>query len=479
MSRTEQAIKGIFWTSGASYATVLISFAGNLVLARLLFPEDFGTYALATSTLTIIFVIGGFGSQEAIIQCRDSSIHALIPTAFWMTIGLGLVLSVAGTLLGLFFMNDRNELLGSLIVVLSWIRLLNMIALAYQATLVRELNYQPLAYQQFFPTLFAAIISVTMAALGFGVWSLLASELTTTMAKLIMAKRASSFRLGRQFNRIAAKWIWDFGWRSMVSRMGEVAFGKWDNLVVGYFMGTAVLGNYSVAYRLATVGSQLTQQPIAALSHSTYASAQTESDNLRLALERALFWLFRSAMLLALLVWFAGAEMTVLLYGDKWALAGDSFKNMFLFVALLPLLAHLRVFLIGSGHINRQLLTQVVQLLAFSPLLLVAAYRENLIAVSWALNVSSVITLLAMIYFVQQVVKIDWGYVMIRPLAAGLASFLLALAANQFLDGLALASWLSTGVMIALIGGIYLALMLLVNGRALRGEFDLIRTHLR
>jgi PST family polysaccharide transporter len=386
---------------------------------------------------------------------------------------------VAGTLLGLFIMNGRNQLLGSLIVILSWIRLLNMIAVGYQATLVRELDYQPLAYQQLFPTLFAAIISVTMAVLGFGVWSLLAGESASTVTKLIMAKRASSFRLGRQFNGIAAKWIWDFGWRSMVSRIGEVAFGKWDNLVVGYFMGTAVLGNYSIAYRLATVGSQLTQQPIAALSHSTYASAQMESDNLRLALERAVFWLFRNAVLLALLVWFAGADMTVLLYGDKWALAGDSFKNMFLFVALLPLLAHLRVFLIGSGHINRQLFTQIVQLLSFSPFLLVAAYRENLIAVSWALDVSSVVTLLAMIYFVQQIVEIDWGYVLTRPLAAGFAIFLLALAANQFLDGLALAAWLSTAIMIALIGSAYLAFMLLVDGRALRGEFDLIRSHLR
>ncbi|MFN2304956.1 MAG: oligosaccharide flippase family protein, partial [Anaerolineales bacterium] len=415
MSRAQRAIKGTIWTSGASYVTMLVSFAGNLMLARLLIPDDFGIYALATSALTLIFVISGFGSQEAIVQCQDKNIHHLIPTAFWMTIILGIILSLAGTTMGFYIMVRQDELAGGLLVILSWTKFVQMLSAAYQSTIFRELQYKPMAYQLLLPSLISFVIAIILALLNFGIWALLAREMVDTGVRFLMAKHASSYHLTLDFDRETANWIWQFGWRAMFSRLGEIIFGKWDNLVVGAFMGTMVLGNYTMAYRLALTGSQITQQPITVISHTTYASAQSEKDNLQLALEIAAYWLFRSAILLALLVWFIGAEMTIFLYGAQWTLASASFKNMFLFVALLPLLSHFKVFLIGSGNISLQLQTQAAQILSFFPLLILAAYRENLLAVSWALNLSSMVTLLISIYFIQTIVSVRWRYIILRP----------------------------------------------------------------
>lgn len=457
---------------------MLVSFVGNLVLARLLIPEDFGIYALAASALTVVFVISGFGSQEAIVQCRDKNIQHLIPTAFWMTIGLGVVLSIAGTLLGLFIMNRQNEIVGILIVILSWVKFAGMISAAYQATIFRELRFRPMAYQLLFPTLISFIIAIVFAVLGFGIWSLLAREIVDTGARFVMAKQASQYKLTAAFDREAASWIWDFGWRAMFSRLGEVVFGKWDNLVVGAFMGTSILGNYTMAYRLAITGSQLTQQPIAVISHATYASAQSEMANLQLALEKASYWLFRSAILLALLVWFVGSEMTVFLYGAKWAPAGASFKNMFLFVALLPLLTHFKVFLIGSGNINSQLKTQGVQILSFFPLLILAAYRENLIAVSWALNLSSIVTTVVAVYFIQHVVPVRLRYIFLRPLGVGFLTTALCFTVMPILDGLFFSAWLDLVLSIGMIVGAYLLFTLLLDGKALRNELQIIRAHI-
>jgi O-antigen/teichoic acid export membrane protein len=478
MSRAQQAIKGTIWTSGASYLTMLVSFAGNLALARLLLPEDFGTYALAASALTLVFVISGFGSQEAIVQCRDKNIRHLIPTAFWMTIGLGIVLSVIGTFMGLLIMYRQDELVGGLIVILSWVKFMAMIGAAYESTIFRELRYKPMAYQLLFPTLISFIVAVIFAALGLGILSLLIREMVDTGMRLVMAKQASNYKLTMNFDREAANWIWSFGWRTMFSRIGDVIFGKWDNLVVGALMGTTVLGNYAMAYRLAITGSQLTQQPISVISHATYASAQSEKANLQLALEKAVYWLFRSAVLLALLVWFAGAEMTIFLYGAKWKLAGASFRNMFLFVALLPLLTNFKVFLIGSGNINRQLMSQAVQILSFFPLLILATYRENLVAVSWALNLSSVATLLVTVYLVQQIVPVRWRYSFFRPLWVGLLTAILSFAAKRFFGGLVLPDWLFLVLVVAEVGGVYLLLTLVFDGRTLRNELSLIRAHL-
>ena len=478
MSRAQRAIRGTIWTSSASYVTLLVSFIGNLILARLLIPDDFGIYALATSALTLIFVISGFGSQEAIVQCRDENIRHLVPTAFWMTIILGVILSISGTILGRFITVRQDELVGGLIVILSWTKFVAMISAAYQSTIFRELRYRSMAYQLLFPTLISFVVAIILALLGFGILALLARELFDSSTRFVMAKHARNYHLTLDFDREAANWIWHFGWRAMLSRLGEVIFGKWDNLVVGALMGTAVLGNYAMAYRLAITGSQLTQQPVSVISHSTYASAQLEKENLQLALEKAAFWLFRSAVLLALLVWFAGSEMTVYLYGAQWTLAGATFKNMFLFVALLPLLTHFKVFLIGSGNINRQLQTQAVQILSFFPLLIIAASRENLLAVSWALNLSSVVTLLISVYFIQTIISIRWRYIFLRPLWAGLFTAVLTYAVTQTLDGLLQTAFLSLLLSMAVLTGAYVLFTLLLDGRSLLDELDSIRAHL-
>jgi FlaA1/EpsC-like NDP-sugar epimerase len=170
--------------------------------------------------------------------------------------------------------------------------------------------------------------------------------------------------------------------------------------------------------------------------------------------------------------------MTVYLYGAQWTLAGATFKNMFLFVALLPLLTHFKVFLIGSGNINRQLQTQAVQILSFFPLLIIAASRENLLAVSWALNLSSVVTLLISVYFIQTIISIRWRYIFLRPLWAGLFTAVLTYAVTQTLDGLLQTAFLSLLLSMAVLTGAYVLFTLLLDGRSLLDELDSIRAHL-
>ena len=71
MSQTDlkqKAVKGIFWSFCERFGSLLILFVANVVLARLLTPEEFGTVGILMAFVLIsqILVDGGLGN--ALIQ---------------------------------------------------------------------------------------------------------------------------------------------------------------------------------------------------------------------------------------------------------------------------------------------------------------------------------------------------------------------------------------------------------------------------
>ena len=178
MSLTKRILTGTGWVGTAAYVNAGLSFVGNIFLARLLMPNDFGIYALAASFLSLIFMISGFGTQEAIVQCRDDTLEELIPTAFWMTIALGIILTLMGNALGLFLLPRYGEKVAVLVVLLSWLSLVSMISNTYGAILQRQLIYKPIAITQMLGTFISYSVAILAAYGNYGIWSLFISRST-------------------------------------------------------------------------------------------------------------------------------------------------------------------------------------------------------------------------------------------------------------------------------------------------------------
>ena len=67
-SLKDQTISGLIWTSLERFGTMGISFITNLILARLLSPDDFGTIGMLAIFIMLsnTFVEGGFGAAQAV-----------------------------------------------------------------------------------------------------------------------------------------------------------------------------------------------------------------------------------------------------------------------------------------------------------------------------------------------------------------------------------------------------------------------------
>lgn len=420
MGLGKRALVGVGWTSVAAYTGALISFAGNVSLARLLGPADFGVYALATSMSTIVFLVSAFGSQEAIVQCREEGIQHLIPTALWMTIGLGITLASIGTLTGLYLRSTYGRSTGILVILLSWVNFSSMLNSACGAILQRALNYKPIAIIGTVATFISFSIAVLVAYCQGGVWSLLVREALQAVLMLLGLLVVTGYRLPFKFDRQAAGWIWNFGWKIMASGIGESLLTSLDKLAIGAFLGTITLGYYSIAYRLTVVGHQFSQGVVSSVSFSTFATLQNNLPRLCAVFERLYYWLFRLTLLLGLFVWFGGAALVVLVYGSQWQMAGNTFHQMSIVLVLLPLTGALKIFLIASGHINAAVKARVCQLALFTPAIFLATYYgQSLTVAVGVVSVSMIVSWMVMITYVARVIPVNWSYLMFRPLATG------------------------------------------------------------
>jgi O-antigen/teichoic acid export membrane protein len=477
MLTAKNILTGTGWVGTTAYLNAGVSFVGNIFLARLLMPNDFGIYALAASFLSLVFMISGFGTQESIVQCHEDDINELIPTAFWMTIVLGVTLALVGSLLGMLLMPHYGEIVALLVVLLSWVSLVSMISNAYGAILQRDLNYRPISITQLLGTFLSFGVAILAAYRSYGIWSLFLREAIFTFFVVIGLGWSCGFRVPWKFNIRTATWIWGFGWKIMGNRIAEVLFERVDKLIVGTFMGTAVLGQYNVAYRLAWVGHQFSYGAIESISFSVFANIQKEREKLRLAFEKMYYWLLRLALLLGLSVWFCGADIVRIIYGPKWEQGAFIFQNMAVLLMLLPLETSLRSFLVGAGHINRSLRVRSFMLIFLIPAMLASAHWGGIIWLIWSINLSLCLSWFIAIRFTSQVIPVRWSYLMRKPIITCFITFISVEVIGN-MSHLPDGELLTVIVNEILLVAVFVLFLSLFEHHSLRTEWMLIRTKL-
>src|SRR5690606_13325970 len=115
-------IKGIFWTSVQLAVSQSFSFIVRLVLARLLFPEEFGLIGMATVFIGFVQILNDLGINAALVQKKDEDLReGHFHTAFWTgviwSVSIYLIITaVVAPLAGEFY---NEPILRKLIPVLS------------------------------------------------------------------------------------------------------------------------------------------------------------------------------------------------------------------------------------------------------------------------------------------------------------------------------------------------------------------------
>jgi PST family polysaccharide transporter len=334
MTFQEKIAKGIVWSATRLWGKQLITFLVFVVLSRLLEPEAFGLVALASvfTAFMTIFVDQGFG--QAIVQKAEIE-QKHLDTAFWTGILIGGLLTIVTIAASTFIADLFNEI--RLVPIIRWLSL-NFIFAAFssiQKTILRRnLAFKSLAIRSMFEAVIAGMVGVTMAYMGFGVWSLVAMTLVGSLVGAIVLWRVCDWRPGLNISGKHFRELSTFGLNIVGIKILDFFNRRSYDLLIGYFLGPVILGYYTIAYKLLLVMIQLLTGIITSVAFPAFSRLQYDIKRMQVAFYRATQYTSLIAFPAFLGMSIIAPELIIALFGEKWA-SSVPIMQVLAFVGLL------------------------------------------------------------------------------------------------------------------------------------------------
>jgi O-antigen/teichoic acid export membrane protein len=277
----QKAAKGIAWSAIQSWGRQAIAFTIFFVLARLLGPESFGLVASAWIFLAFVEVFLDQGFSTVIIQRYELEPQHL-DTAFWTNLSVGFSMTVlcvaTADLVASIF---KQPTLAPIIRCLSLIMLINSASNVQEAIFRRKLEFQPLVIRELVSVSVGGIVGITMAIMGFGVWSLVGQQLANSLVQVILLWKASDWRPGLNVSRKHFQEMFSFGINVVGIKIINFFSRSSDNFLISYYLGPVALGYYNIAYRLFITVLMLLTGVTSQVILPSFARLQQEPEKLR------------------------------------------------------------------------------------------------------------------------------------------------------------------------------------------------------
>jgi O-antigen/teichoic acid export membrane protein len=317
-NHTEKAFSGALWMLIGLGGRQGLAIVLNVLLARILVPEDFAAVALVSSFIVILNVISQLGISVALVQ-RPEIDEEVLDSAFALTIGLfsvgaGLLLCLSGPLAQYYEM----LLLAPLLKVAAFTFLIQGLASFNRSLLLRDLCFRAISFTEILSTLVNAGIALSTALAGYGAYSILWGNLgaaLTTLFIFVSLKRFVPKSLGT-FS--AMKSLLKFGvWISIGRVLGQ-ASGQFDRLLIGKVLTEQALGGYYLAQRITTILPNLITSMIDQVLLPIYSSTNNDPQ----VIERGYWKGLRFSVILVVpvcvLIAAYARPLIWLLFGEKW-----------------------------------------------------------------------------------------------------------------------------------------------------------------
>ena len=165
-------IVGAFWLGVLSISTQLLTFLTSVILARILVPEDFGLIAMAMIVINGLKIVYDFGLAQALIYFKDDT-NSIASTLFYLIVLSGAILYLIVVLLAPAFASFYNApTLIPLLRVLALILPLSSLWQVPGTLLEKRMEFRQVAFIEMASILAYTVASITLAAVGSGVWSI-------------------------------------------------------------------------------------------------------------------------------------------------------------------------------------------------------------------------------------------------------------------------------------------------------------------
>jgi len=365
----QKALAAALWSGAELFLRRGLTVLVSLVLARLLSPAEFGTFALLSLFTGVAGAFADSGLSLALIRQPEPS-HVQICTVFWFNVAAGaLVAAVLAALAPLIADFYAQPVLRPLTILLAAGVFIQALGTIHTTLLARRLDFKAQLKVGAVANLLGGAAALALALAHHGIWALAAQSLVTTTASTLLLWLGSRWRPSVAFSRSGARSLIGFGGYMLISELLEVAYSRTHSLLIGKLYGTTALGLYNRAESTKQLPVGMLIAVFSRVAFPIFSAAAQDPAQLRRGVRFAL----RGMMLVnvpLLLGSAAVAEPALsVLFGERWRAAAPILQVLCLSGSLWPLhTVNLNV-LMAQGHSGLMLRLEMLKKLIGLPLL--------------------------------------------------------------------------------------------------------------
>ena len=244
-SLKNKTLNGLIWKFLERSCAQAVSLIVSIVLARILLPSDYSAVSIVTIFFAFSNLIISSGLNTALIQKKNADMLDY-STVLYVMLFISLIMYIA-----MFFSAPliadlyHKDILVPVIRIMSLTFFINGFKSILCSYVSSRLEFKKFFFSTIVGTVISAFVGIFMAIKGFGVWALVAQQMTNSFIDTLILFFTTKFKILLKFSILRLKELFNYGWKIFAAGIITVIYDQILPLVVGIKYSPEDLAYYS------------------------------------------------------------------------------------------------------------------------------------------------------------------------------------------------------------------------------------------
>lgn len=330
-------LSSLLWKLLEQSGTQGIQFMVQIVLARLLSPEEYGIIAIVMVFILLANVFVKSGLNTALIQKKDAD-EVDFSSVFYLSLVFAGVLYVIIYFTAPFIANLYSQpILIPVLRVLSLTLFIGVFNSIQNAFIARNMLFKKLFRSSLVAIVVSGIIGITLAYRGWGIWALVSQQLTNQLLIAIILWFTVKWRPQLLFSLNRVKVLFSYGSKLLASALIDTLYQDLRTLLIGIMYTPSMLGFYNKGKQFPQLIVSNINGSIQSVMLPALSSYQDDRIRVKEMMRRAI--VSSSFLIFPMMVGMAviAESLVIIILTEKWLPAVPFLQIACLTFALMPI----------------------------------------------------------------------------------------------------------------------------------------------
>lgn len=276
-----KTINGLFWRTFEGIGVQGVQFLIQLVLARILDPEDFGIVAILSIFVHFANTFVQNGLSSALLQRKvvtQIDFHTVFVIEFSASILMYAFLFLLAPAIAAFYGNPS---------LIEYLRVFSLITIicgfsSSQATMLRyRMDFKSSFVANLIGIILQGCVGITMALHAYGAWSLIWAQIAYNFTSAILLCKFARYKPKFQFSIASFKQSFSYSWKLFLGWMIGNLYNDTFSLIIGKQYNEKTLGYYSKGSNIPNVINRTISQITTSVMFPSISKIQTDRDKVK------------------------------------------------------------------------------------------------------------------------------------------------------------------------------------------------------